>query len=436
MSIVLFAKQVGAAADLNRFQPQWKAFDDAFEKLQFGRVAKHARDRLRGRGIEIVSRDERHDCEAKRAKAALTQVAKSEALPRNIPEIATQETAALRTLVRKSDRDVREAVRTIDENAKRKRAALELVDDKEHTPVVPVSATSSTPAPSAPSPTEKAERDKVRQSEIKKIGDEARRDIAAVQATHERWKSAVNCEYGETRERETLQKLGEKRKRADIVHAPQSEDKRPLYIVMGRVRRSDGHVSWDPDDCREFKTPREGELGKTHASWSICGRLDATMDSRIVEIKNRTRRFFDRVPMYERAQLECYMRIKDADDCLLVQQLGGDIRESDVERDDSLWYSMIMPALVQFVATLAWLQADEQFGEQEQWVEADQLTGAGDRPGASASACAKEALFDKWLGKHERVFDRVQTQAAVECNRRRRRCAANEQREERVKSKE
>lgn len=69
----------------------------------------------------------------------------------------------------------------------------------------------------------------------------------------------------------------------------------------------------------------------------IGGRIDGFLeDDTIIETKHRAKRFFDRIPIYERIQCECYMRIMETN-CIHVQNYAGMSIVTDLEPDDKLW---------------------------------------------------------------------------------------------------
>jgi hypothetical protein len=106
------------------------------------------------------------------------------------------------------------------------------------------------------------------------------------------------------------------------------------------------------------------------ALWGIGGKVDGMLpDGTVVEIKNRARHFFDRVPEYEMIQAECYIRIMDAPHCLHVQQLDGERRDTTVERNDKLWSTVILRNLPAFVSRLHQLVQDDEL--QDEWLTID-----------------------------------------------------------------
>lgn len=72
--------------------------------------------------------------------------------------------------------------------------------------------------------------------------------------------------------------------------------------------------------------------------WYLCGRVDAMKeDGTIVEIKNRVKRLFMKVPEYERVQILCYMHLTGAARGLLVEAFRGEHCVHAVSSDAVLW---------------------------------------------------------------------------------------------------
>jgi hypothetical protein len=96
----------------------------------------------------------------------------------------------------------------------------------------------------------------------------------------------------------------------------------------------------------------------------IMGRVDGWRReaNEIVEVKNRMRRFFDRVPLYERIQMQVYMWMTDAITCRLVQRLHGQVRHEVVDRDSDFLQDTVWPKVITVVKyeLLPVLQGDEQ----------------------------------------------------------------------------
>jgi hypothetical protein len=67
----------------------------------------------------------------------------------------------------------------------------------------------------------------------------------------------------------------------------------------------------------------------------VIGRVDGWRKeaNEIVEVKNRMNRFFDKIPLYEKVQLQVYMWMTGAATCRWVQRLHGQVKQQTVEAD-------------------------------------------------------------------------------------------------------
>ena len=74
--------------------------------------------------------------------------------------------------------------------------------------------------------------------------------------------------------------------------------------------------------------------------WYICGKCDGLYitkdpkESYIVEVKNRTKSFFNRLREYENTQIQLYMWMLHINQTKLVEKLDSKIRITNVKRDD------------------------------------------------------------------------------------------------------
>ncbi|KAJ3305107.1 hypothetical protein HDV03_002034 [Kappamyces sp. JEL0829] len=70
----------------------------------------------------------------------------------------------------------------------------------------------------------------------------------------------------------------------------------------------------------------------------------------LVEIKNRSRKLFRRVPIYEWIQVQTYLQLLGLESAKLVEQCNGEFLMHNVQRDRHEWESFIQPALEEFCA--------------------------------------------------------------------------------------
>lgn len=118
--------------------------------------------------------------------------------------------------------------------------------------------------------------------------------------------------------------------------------------------------------------------------WGVGGRLDGLDDQgRVVEIKNRTRHFFARIPDYEWVQVQAYLQLTKAREAVFVQQLHGQQRVSTVARDDAEWSGRIMPRLTSVLEVLDEFMAPACEYLRDEWV--------------TASTPEREVLLEQWI---------------------------------------
>jgi len=140
--------------------------------------------------------------------------------------------------------------------------------------------------------------------------------------------------------------------------------KRNLYTNYGtasehhalvKVRETLG-INAHPDPG--FYKDKIGEVaGGTVDVW-IGGKIDAITEDRslVIEIKNRIRRLFYKVPFYEIVQLQCYLHLLDVSrgavvECLTTAPETSTINVVPVRRDRELWNETIVPKAIAFAAT-------------------------------------------------------------------------------------
>ena len=91
----------------------------------------------------------------------------------------------------------------------------------------------------------------------------------------------------------------------------------------------------------------------------VGGRCDGlvvdqvTGEKKIVEIKNRIRRFFNRVPEYERVQLMAYLYVNNIDHGELVERFREDMKRYPVEFEPGFWDCVIEDSKRFFEALLS-----------------------------------------------------------------------------------
>ena len=146
--------------------------------------------------------------------------------------------------------------------------------------------------------------------------------------------------------------------------------KRNLYTNYGtasehhalvKVRETLG-INARLDDT--FYRVQIGEVDGTQL-W-VGGKIDAITDDKLViEIKNRIRRLFYKVPFYEIVQLQSYLFLLDVPRGAIVECLttlnDSQINIVPVRRDRELWDETVVPKMKAFVKVLLHLLEDHGF---------------------------------------------------------------------------
>ena len=99
-------------------------------------------------------------------------------------------------------------------------------------------------------------------------------------------------------------------------------------------------------------------------SFRIVGKIDRIEEKpdgskTLVEIKNRTKRFFSVVPDYEYIQIQTYLQMLNLEKARLVQQFNSEVRSHAIARNDSFWFDEVMPLLDEFCRNLSSSASDE-----------------------------------------------------------------------------
>ncbi|KAF1780636.1 EF-Hand 1, calcium-binding site [Phytophthora cactorum] len=92
------------------------------------------------------------------------------------------------------------------------------------------------------------------------------------------------------------------------------------------------------------------------------GKIDGRADGKVIEVKNRLKRFMNPLPKYDIAQLQTYLYILDVQEGELVEHLHADKAQTKMTKvpwDDKMWNAEIEPYLVQFGSALTYLMKDK-----------------------------------------------------------------------------
>ena len=79
--------------------------------------------------------------------------------------------------------------------------------------------------------------------------------------------------------------------------------------------------------------------------YAVVGYVDGLTEDYVIEIKNRMRRLFEHIPLYEKVQMHAYMVLADRPRCLWVQRYRGEQESRMVEFDTAWWAGSVLPAL-------------------------------------------------------------------------------------------
>lgn len=139
--------------------------------------------------------------------------------------------------------------------------------------------------------------------------------------------------------------------------------KRNLYTNYGTasehhalVKVREMGIAAHPDPA--FYKDCIGDVASGTVEVWIGGKIDAITEDRslVLEIKNRIRRLFYRVPFYEIVQVQCYLHLLNVSrgavvECLTTSPDNSHINIVSVRRDRDLWNEVIVPKALAFAAT-------------------------------------------------------------------------------------
>lgn len=117
----------------------------------------------------------------------------------------------------------------------------------------------------------------------------------------------------------------------------------------------------------EAKTAKLFNVQKDHKRYSmkvyrnvlLVGYIDGNTKDSLVEIKNRQKRLFGRVPEYENIQCQVYMKLTGNTKCTLIEQFQNTSNTFEIEFDEVKWNNEIFPGLVKFAKRLLVFQNSE-----------------------------------------------------------------------------
>lgn len=93
---------------------------------------------------------------------------------------------------------------------------------------------------------------------------------------------------------------------------------------------------------------------------TIGGRIDGiTGDKTVVEAKNRIKGLFDTIPVYEKLQIYCYLKILGLSNADLIQKYNDQFRIHRFEYSETFWNNRLLPFISDCVAFVKKVQENE-----------------------------------------------------------------------------
>jgi hypothetical protein len=320
--LLIFASEVAAFVGKNPYKPQWDAFERVWARAYSEQYA------------EDVETDEvAMELDRVQERAVAVAAAVSAQPGATVHDVQAAERAVKEAVCEHADKEVRTRLQEA--------AALlnvAFADD------APLSATAATLGAAA-----QARENVVAQTLVQQAAKfELQRADAVAKAA-----SGVRCAFGTAKEAGSREQL--------------------VKSTGVQVKHSN-----------QFHKLRLGTMPYARQPWGIGGRLDGLDEQgRVVEIKNRTRRFFPAIPEYERIQVACYMQLLKTRHAVIVEQLNGAQRRTEVEQDDAAWEA-IREQLEHVVHVLDLFTCDDSVVLRRAWVTA-------------ATGVDKQSLLDHWL---------------------------------------
>jgi hypothetical protein len=134
------------------------------------------------------------------------------------------------------------------------------------------------------------------------------------------------------------------------------------HRALVKVRELLGIQAGKDDTFYKSEIGNVGDVGV----W-VGGKIDAITDDRtlVLEIKNRIRHLFHKIPFYEQIQLQTYLHLLDVTRGAIVECLttpaDSFINVVPIRRNKQLWEQTIVPKIFAFVRVFIDLLGDEAF---------------------------------------------------------------------------
>lgn len=128
------------------------------------------------------------------------------------------------------------------------------------------------------------------------------------------------------------------------------EIKRKIYTERGKLYESHAIDDYQKEIDLHIQTPNDFVNRfyiKNNIGFSIGGRLDGYMinnkgETIIIEVKNRQNKIFDEIPIYEQIQMECYVRMMRAKECIFIQRYDHKNHIKTYYPNQSLWDEILL----------------------------------------------------------------------------------------------
>jgi hypothetical protein len=183
------------------------------------------------------------------------------------------------------------------------------------------------------------------------------REDVLFQYIHGKSKDDIAFESALTEQPEETQELIkntiQQSKREDILN---TEEK--IQALPEKVKEYVKHEIYKNNGTHRERKVAEAHNVKRDTKWysmritedvRLVGLIDGRRgEDSIIEIKNRQKRLFGYVPLYEYIQCQVYMKLTGTEKCTLIEQFGDESNSFDLEFSYTMWELEILPALRAF----------------------------------------------------------------------------------------
>jgi len=150
-----------------------------------------------------------------------------------------------------------------------------------------------------------------------------------------------------------IQKVQEKIKNIKDLKCPDDIKegiKKKIYTERGKLFEDIAIEEYQKEIDAHIQTPKEFIKRfyiKNNIPFYIGGKIDGFIinnlgDTIVIEVKNRQNCIFEEIPMYEKIQIECYLRMMRSNECILIQRYDNKNNISTYNLNDSLWDEILL----------------------------------------------------------------------------------------------